>query len=50
MEFLKLKNSGDPIDYIDNVFERVPALYDHVALREKSELITRANISVSVDF
>lgn len=49
-EFIKLKNSDDPIDYIDNVFERVPALYDHVALREKSELMTRANISVSVHF
>jgi hypothetical protein len=46
---LKLK-SKEPLDFIERIIERVPALYDHVPLKEKRELIDRTGITVTLTF
>jgi hypothetical protein len=49
-ELAGLSNTGKPLDYIDRVIERVPALYDFVPLREQRELIERTGISLTLTF
>lgn len=39
-----------PLDYIERVRERVPALYDPVPLREKRDLIDRTGITLTLKF
>jgi hypothetical protein len=39
-----------PLDYIENVIERVPELYDHVPLREQRDLVDRTGITLTVTF
>lgn len=39
-----------PIEHVEDVIERIPALYDHVPLREKSDLIDRTGISLTLKF
>lgn len=49
-ELASLKQSSRPLDYIENVIERVPALYDHVPLREQRDLIDRSGIALTLAF
>lgn len=50
-ELLGLKSGkSTPLDFIDNVIEKVPALYDYVPLREQRELIERTGITLTVSF
>ncbi len=50
-QLISLKNGLiAPLDMIDNVVERIPALYDYVPLREQRELINRAGISTTISF
>lgn len=44
------KGSKEPLDFIERVVERVPALYDHVPLGEQKDVIERAGISLTVTF
>jgi hypothetical protein len=44
------KQTKTPLDYIERVVERVPALYDTVPLREKRDLIDRTGITVTLTF
>lgn len=46
---LSQKRKG-PLDFIDRVVERVPALYDHVPLREQKDVIERAGITLTMSF
>lgn len=48
-ELLSLKSkTKEPLDFIERVVERIPALYDYVPLREQRELIERTGISLSL--
>lgn len=50
-ELVELKSgSKKPLDYIERVVERVPALYDHVPLREQKDVIERAGIVLTMSF
>jgi len=44
------RGNKPPVDFIDQVDERVPALYDIVPLKEKGELIRRADMKISIAF
>ena len=44
------KGTKAPLDFIDRVVERVPALFDHVPLAEQKEVIERAGITLTVTF
>ena len=44
------KGAKQPLDFIERVFERVPALYDHVPLGEQKDVIERAGITLTVTF
>lgn len=44
------EKSKTPLDLLDNVIERIPALYDYVPLREQRDLIERADISMTLKF
>ena len=44
------KGSKAPLDFIERVIERVPALYDHVPLGEQKDVIERAGITLTVTF
>ena len=39
-----------PLDFIDNVVEKIPALYDHVPLKEQRDLVERTGLSLSLSF
>lgn len=50
-ELLDLKAAKrTPLDFIENVVEKVPALYDYVPLREQREVIERTGITLTVTF
>lgn len=50
-ELAELKSEKKkPIDFIDHVVERVPALFDFVPLKERSELVERTGVTVTVSF
>ncbi len=50
-ELISLKEKRQsPLDFIDRVIERVPALYDHVPLREQHDLIERSGIALAFRF
>lgn len=50
-ELLSLKNgSAQPIDYLENVIERVPAIYDFVPLKEQRDLVDRTGLSMTLTF
>lgn len=50
-EILDLKkNEKAPLDFIERVVERVPALYDRVPLAEQKDVIERAGISLTMSF
>jgi hypothetical protein len=44
------KKEKTPLDCIDQVFERVPALYDNVPLREQRDLVNRTGITLTITF
>jgi hypothetical protein len=39
-----------PLDMIEHVVERVPALYDYVPLREQRDLINRTGVVTTLSF
>ncbi|CAI9404613.1 hypothetical protein ANOBCDAF_04653 [Pleomorphomonas sp. T1.2MG-36] len=50
-ELINLKSGkAKPLDLIDNVIEKIPALYDYVPLREQRDLVDRTGISLTVSF
>lgn len=50
-ELISLKQKrSTPLEFIERVVERVPALYDHVPLREQRDLIERSGIRISLSF
>jgi hypothetical protein len=50
-EMIKVKQKeSESIDLLEKVKERVPAIYDNVPLREKRDLMDRANIKITVAF
>lgn len=50
-ELISLKQSQrTPLEFIERVIERVPALYDHVPLREQRDLIDRSGITLALSF
>jgi hypothetical protein len=50
-EVIELK-SGEkgPLDFIERVVERVPALYDRVPLREQKDVVERSGITLTMTF
>lgn len=44
------KSTKAPLDFIERVVERVPALYDHVPLSEQKDVIERAGIQLTISF
>lgn len=49
-ELGRLKSMKDPLEYVDRVQERVPAVYEHVSLQEKKSLVDRTSLAVSLAF
>ena len=50
-ELISLKQGQRaPLEFIERVIERVPALYDHVPLREQRDLIERSGITLALSF
>lgn len=49
-ELGRLKQSGDPLEFIDRVRELVPAVYEYVSLQEKKGLVDRTSLTVSLAF
>jgi hypothetical protein len=50
-ELIALKQGRKvPLDFIERVTERVPALYDYVPLREQRDLIERSGITLALSF
>jgi len=50
-ELISLKHKRRaPLEFIERVVERVPALFDHVPLREQRDLIDRSGITLALSF
>nr|WP_166176682.1 hypothetical protein [Altererythrobacter segetis] len=50
-EVIELKSAEKgPLDFIERVVERVPALYDHVPLREQKDVVERSGITLTMTF
>ncbi len=44
------KENKTPLDFIDRVVERIPALFDHVPLGEQKDVVDRAGITLTMSF
>jgi Uncharacterized protein conserved in bacteria len=49
-ELGRLKDTGDPLEFVDRVQERVPAVFEHVSLQEKKALVDRTSLTVALSF
>jgi hypothetical protein len=47
-QFADLKNSNDDAKYIDQVDEKIPAIFEHVSLAEQKEVVERAKIGLGL--